>query len=148
MWVGLFGHDGRLFRQTHRSCFGAYPSRDRQPRDDAADLITAFERVGMTARASRVELDELRSLSRPAILHWSFNHFVVLVKVTRRGAVILDPAIGRRSISLRELSDKFTGVLVEAWPAETFDKKALEMNVTVSDLFRGVRGLRRILPAF
>lgn len=108
------------------------------------DLITAFERVGMTARASRVELDELRSLSRPAILHWSFNHFVVLVKVTRRGAVILDPAIGRRSISLRELSDKFTGILMEAWPAETFDKKPLEMNVTVSDLFRGVRGLRRI----
>ncbi|HFF8938571.1 peptidase domain-containing ABC transporter [Serratia ureilytica] len=108
------------------------------------DLITAFERVGMTARASRVELDELRSLSRPAILHWSFNHFVVLVKVTRRGAVILDPAIGRRSISLRELSDKFTGILMEAWPAETFDKKPLERNVTVSDLFRGVRGLRRI----
>ena len=108
------------------------------------ELITAFERVGMTARASRLELDELRSLSRPVILHWSFNHFVVLVKVTHRGAVIHDPAIGCRSISLRELSDKFTGVMMEAWPAETFDKKPMEMNVTVSDLFRGVRGLRRI----
>lgn len=108
------------------------------------ELITTFERIGMAARASRMELDELRSLSRPAILHWSFNHFVVLVKVTRRGAVIHDPAIGRRNISLRELSDKYTGVIVEAWPAETFDKKPLEMNVTVSDLFRGIRGLGRI----
>ncbi|QUG74974.1 ATP-binding cassette domain-containing protein [Erwinia sp. E602] len=108
------------------------------------EIITAFEQVGMTARASRVELDELRSLSRPVILHWSFNHFVVLVKVTYRGAVIHDPAIGRRSISLRELSDKFTGIIMEAWPAETFDKKPLKMNVTVSDLFRGVRGLTRI----
>lgn len=108
------------------------------------ELITAFEDIGMTARASRVELDELRSISRPVILHWSFNHFVVLVRVTYRGAVIHDPAIGRRSISLRELSDKFTGVMMEAWPAETFDKKPLKMNVTVSDLFRGVRGLRRI----
>lgn len=108
------------------------------------ELLTAFERVGMTARASRLELDELRVLSRPVILHWSFNHFVVLVKVTPRGAVIHDPAIGRRSISLRELSDKFTGVIMEAWPAETFDKKPMEMNVTVSDLFRGVRGVWRI----
>ncbi|MDE9536870.1 peptidase domain-containing ABC transporter [Xenorhabdus bovienii] len=109
------------------------------------ELITAFERVGMMARASRIELDDLRSLSRPVILHWSFNHFVVLVKVTHRSAVIHDPGIGRRSISLRELSDKFTGVIVEAWPAETFDKKPMEMNVSVSDLFRGVRGLKRIL---
>lgn len=108
------------------------------------ELITAFEQVGMTARASRIELDELRSLSRPVILHWSFNHFVVLVKVTHLRAIIHDPSIGRRSISLRELSDKFTGVIVEAWPTETFDKKPLEMSVTVSDLFHGVRGLRRI----
>lgn len=108
------------------------------------ELITAFERLGMAARASRIELDELRLLSRPVILHWSFNHYVILVKITHLGAVIHDPAIGRRRISLRELSDKFTGVIIEAWPAETFDKKPLEMNVTIFDLFRGIKGLSGI----
>ncbi len=110
-----------------------------------SELIRAFEQVGMTARASRIELNELRSLSRPVILHWSFNHFVVLAKMTHRGVIIHDPSMGRRKISLRELSDKFTGIMIEAWPSEAFDKKPLEMNVNVSDLFSGIRGLLRIV---
>ncbi|TKI02863.1 hypothetical protein FCN80_23755 [Martelella alba] len=53
--------------------------------------------------------------------------------------------MGRRKISLRELSDKFTGIMIEAWPSEAFDKKPLEMNVNVSDLFSGIRGGLRII---
>ncbi|MCW2480885.1 peptidase domain-containing ABC transporter [Candidatus Symbiopectobacterium sp. NZEC135] len=137
MMTGYFGKrvDLASARTLHRTTHHGITLRE---------LITAFEQVGMMARASRMELDELRSLSRPVILHWSFNHFVVLVKVTHLRAIIHDPAMGRRSISIRELSDKFTGFIVEAWPAETFDKKPLEMSVTVSDLFHGVRGLRHI----
>lgn len=108
------------------------------------ELVAAFDRIEMTARAARIELDELRLLSYPVILHWSFNHFVVLVKITRRGAIIHDPATGRRNISLRELSDKFTGIILEAWPTEKFDKKPLKMNVKTTDLFHGIRGIRTI----
>ncbi len=108
------------------------------------ELVAAFDRIEMTARAARIELDELRLLSYPVILHWSFNHFVVLVKITRRGAIIHDPATGRRNISLRELSDKFTGIILEAWPTEKFDKKPLKLNVKTTDLFHGIRGIRTI----
>ena len=137
MIAGYFGKriDLASARNIHRTtCHGM----------TLQELITAFERVGMTARASRIELKGLRSLSHPVILHWSFNHFVLLVKMTHRGAVIHDPAMGHRYISLHELSDKFTGIIVEAWPTEVFNTKSLEMNVTVFDLFRGIRGLRSI----
>ncbi|WP_289995996.1 cysteine peptidase family C39 domain-containing protein [Photorhabdus laumondii] len=109
------------------------------------NLVNAFEQVGMTSRASRVEIEDLHTITRPVILHWSFNHYVVLIKVNRKGAVIHDPAIGQRFISLRELSDKFTGVILEAWPIETFNKEPLEINVNVKDLFKGISGLGKIL---
>lgn len=109
------------------------------------NLVNAFEQVGMTSRASRVEIEDLHTITRPVILHWSFNHYVILIKVNRKGAIIHDPAIGQRSISLRELSDKFTGVILEAWPIETFNKEPLEINVNVKDLFKGISGLGKIL---
>ncbi|PQQ40931.1 ABC transporter ATP-binding protein [Photorhabdus luminescens] len=111
------------------------------------NLVNAFEQVGMTSRASRVEIEDLHTITRPVILHWSFNHYVVLIRVNRKGAVIHDPAIGQRFISLRELSDKFTGVILEAWPIETFNKEPLEINVNVKDLFKGISGLGKILSS-
>ncbi len=97
-------------------------------------LITAFESVNMIARAARIEIDELKSLRHPTIIHWSLNHYVVLIKITSHKAVIHDPSIGRRIISLHELSDNFTGFIVEAWPKENFNKKPLDRNLTIIDL--------------
>mgnify|MGYP001452653570 CR=1 FL=1 len=108
-------------------------------------LINSFEKIGMTAHASRADISDITSLKQPIILHWSFNHYVVLIKANRRGATIHDPAVGRRHISLQELSDHFTGIILEAWPTEAFDKKPIETNISVSDLFQGIKGLGKIL---
>lgn len=35
------------------------------------------EQLGMATRALSLELDELRVLKTPCILHWDFSHFVV-----------------------------------------------------------------------
>ena len=48
------------------------------------------ERLGFAARPVRLELDELRQLSTPCILHWDLSHFVVLARVTRDAVVIHD----------------------------------------------------------
>ena len=44
-------------------------------------LIAAATTLGLSARALRVDIDELRQLTCPAILHWDFDHFVVLKRV-------------------------------------------------------------------
>ena len=44
------------------------------------------------------------------ILHWDFSHFVVLERVGGRGVHIVDPALGRRSVTTSELRRSFTGV--------------------------------------
>src|SRR5690606_15619357 len=44
------------------------------------DLINIAHATGLEARAVKLELEDLRSLSLPAVLHWNMNHFVVLSK--------------------------------------------------------------------
>ena len=87
-------------------------------------LISLASAMGMTARPLRAELEALPQLATPCILHWDLNHFVVLKKATARGAVILDPAVGERRLSLAEVSRHFTGVVLELAPNADFSPRA------------------------
>jgi ATP-binding cassette subfamily B protein len=85
---------------------------------NAARIVKAAEALGLKASGFRTELDSLSELPVPAILHWEFNHFVVLERVGRRSAVIVDPASGRRTLDLAELGRAFTGVALAFEPTE------------------------------
>ncbi len=78
-----------------------------------AGLNDFAAQLGMTTRALSVDLHELEALKTPCILHWNFNHFVVLVSVKHNRFVVHDPAQGRRTVELAELSRSFTGVALE-----------------------------------
>lgn len=93
-------------------------------------LVEAAARQGLIGKALSIELDELRLLSRGAILHWNFTHFVVLDTVTGRGARVLDPSIGRRHVSTAELRRSFTGVAVELEPGPNFQLRASPRGAT------------------
>ena len=83
-------------------------------------LIGVASELELSARAVRLEVDELNCLQLPAILHWDLNHFVVLEKVERGIATILDPAHGRRRVLLGKLGRHFTGVALELVPTDDF----------------------------
>lgn len=76
-------------------------------------IIRSAKSFGVNARALRSELAGLHKLRLPAIIHWNFNHFVVLERISSEGALIVDPASGRRRVGNREFSHSFTGVAVE-----------------------------------
>ncbi|WP_256723747.1 cysteine peptidase family C39 domain-containing protein, partial [Xanthomonas oryzae] len=63
-------------------------------------LIEIAQTLGCSTRPLRLEMEQLDQLSLPCILHWDLNHFVVLAKVGKSKATILDPAIGERRLSL------------------------------------------------
>jgi len=44
-------------------------------------LIKITHELKLTSRAVKVELEDLPKLLQPTILHWDFNHFVVLTEV-------------------------------------------------------------------
>lgn len=79
-------------------------------------LKKAAAGYGLTARAFRYEMDMIEKIPVPAIIHWNFNHFVVLCGFTKKGAVLNDPARGRVTVSMKEFDKAFTGVVV------TFEK--------------------------
>jgi ATP-binding cassette subfamily B protein RaxB len=85
-------------------------------------LMLLANQLNMTARALKLDLDDLKNLRTPCILHWEMNHFVVLKKVHRNGITILDPAMGERRLSLADVDKAFTGVALELTPGSEFKK--------------------------
>ena len=104
-------------------------------------LIRIAQQLGFSTRPLRLDLEELRKLKLPCILHWNLNHFVVLAKVGQDKATILDPAFGERKMPLSELSDHFTGVALELTPTAEFKPQKAAPSVSARQLTGSIRGL-------
>ena len=109
------------------------------------ELIDIAGRLGLSARALRFEPEHLKQLSLPAVLHWDFNHFVVVKSIDRTGITIHDPARGIRKLSPAELSAHMTGVALELTPTPKFEKKRDVERVSIRALFGKVSELNRAL---
>jgi ATP-binding cassette subfamily B protein RaxB len=105
------------------------------------DLTRIATAMNFSARALRLEIDQLRRLNTPCILHWNLNHFVVLVKASSRAVVINDPAIGRVCMSWQEASRHFSGVALELRPMPNFTRQDSRRRVRLKELMGGVVGL-------
>lgn len=103
-------------------------------------MIEVAGRLDLAARALRLEVDDLKHLRRPCILHWKMDHFVVLKQVRRRGLVIHDPASGERSVGPADVSRAFTGVALELWPDPGFAVREERRRVRLRDLVGHVSG--------
>ncbi|WP_184223225.1 ATP-binding cassette domain-containing protein [Granulicella aggregans] len=76
----------------------------------ALTLVKVASARGFTARAFGYTLKELGECRVPVILHWRFQHFVVFEGYLDGFASIVDPARGRLTVTLQELSDCYTGI--------------------------------------
>src|SRR5262245_50064605 len=99
-----------------------------------ATLIHIATQLHLTSRPVRLELDDLDKLTLPAILHWDFNHFVVVTQVRSHTVVIHDPAQGRRILSFADVSKHFTGVALELTPTADFAPQTERQRVTLARL--------------
>lgn len=104
-------------------------------------LVDIAQRLQLRARALRLDLEDLRRLTLPCILHWDMDHFVVLARVRSRTATVLDPALGERRLSLGEVSRHFTGVALELAPAAGFQRRKALPAIRLRELTGPVRGL-------
>lgn len=109
------------------------------------NLSALSSTLELTTRSLRVEIDEIALLRQPCILHWDLTHFVVLDRITRDGVIIHDPACGRLHVNRKELSKRFTGIVLEAWPNRAFVGKVEKERLKLTNLFRNTSGLKRTL---
>lgn len=110
-----------------------------------AHLMQMAHALNLSTRPVKLDLEDLAQLRTPCILHWDFNHFVVLKAVDRHTATIHDPAFGVRKLPLSEVSEHFTGVALELWPNTDFKPVVLKQRVRLRQLMGHVTGLYRSL---
>jgi len=103
------------------------------------------DNLNLNTRALRVELEGIKNISTPAILHWDMNHFVVLKKVSRNKITIHDPAKGIINYSYKEFSKHFTGIVLELTPNISFTQKEEVKTIKLRNFFGKITGLKRTL---
>lgn len=104
----------------------------------------AAEKYGLQARAFRREPEQLRQINHPCIIHWNFNHFVVLEGFKGKHAYINDPAIGRRKLTLEELDEGFTGIVMIFEKTKQF-KKTKKKSTMLAFIGRRLKGQYSVL---
>ena len=88
---------------------------------NALNVMKAARRYGLEAKGYRYELEAIKKANQfPCIIHWNFNHFVVLCGFSGNKAVINDPARGNIKVSMEEFDNSFTGVCIMFRPTENF----------------------------
>ena len=134
MVLGYHGHNVDLgtLRRRHPTSLNGVTLRG---------LITLASGMELSARALRLEPEQLGQLKLPAILHWDMNHFVVLTRTLRRGDLLVhDPATGARGILASEAAKRFTGVALELSPTRDFKPSEERAELRLRDLLGSLRG--------
>jgi ATP-binding cassette, subfamily B, bacterial CvaB/MchF/RaxB len=104
-------------------------------------LATIAESMQMSARGVKAPLEGLAQLRLPAVLHWDMNHFVVLTKATRGRITVLDPARGKRVLTLRDASAHYTGVAMELQPTADFKRRDDRERISAWQLLAAASGM-------
>lgn len=89
----------------------------------ASKIIQGARKYGFDAQGQRMGIEALKKDAvTPCIIHWNFNHFVVYEGVQNNHAYINDPAQGRRRLTMQELDEGFTGIVLLFTPNQSFTK--------------------------
>lgn len=89
---------------------------------NAAGIVAAAQSYGLDATAFRREPEELCELPMPQVLHWCFDHFVVLESAQSGRYVVLDPAQGRITYDRAAFGERFTGITIAFAKTPAFEK--------------------------
>lgn len=127
MIAGFHGHKNDISEMRRR-----FPMSMRGA--NLKDLMEISDQLNMSSRAMRCDPHELAQLRMPCVLHWGFNHFVVLKSVNKNGLIIHDPAKGLLKPTMEEAERKFTGVVLELVPTKKFKKKSVGAKLKLGQL--------------
>jgi len=90
---------------------------------NAGNIMRCAKKYGLDCHGYRREPAALKELNTPCIIHWNFNHFVVFEGFKGKYAYINDPAMGRRKLTMEELDDSFTGIVLTFEKTDSFVKE-------------------------
>ena len=107
---------------------------------NAKNILLAARGYGLSAKGYRYEPDALKEKGTfPCMIHWNFNHFIVLNGFKKNKAIINDPAKGMVEISMEEFDQSFTGICLQFAPTDAFvpDGKQKSMGKFIAKRLQG-----------
>ncbi|AYX85868.1 MULTISPECIES: peptidase domain-containing ABC transporter [Acinetobacter] len=111
-------------------------------------LMIISDDLQLQTRPIKIDIENLENINLPCILHWEFNHFVILTKINHNNYIIHDPAIGVRKINSEDFSKSFTGIALEIWPKPNFNSQNNEYKIKKSNFnnfFNEIIGIKSVL---
>lgn len=118
---------------------------------NAGNMMRAAKKHGLECKGFRKEPDALRELEMPCIIHWNFNHFVVLEGFKTKGSgdrkkeyvFLNDPAVGRRKLTIEEFDEGFTGIVLTFKLTNAFEREKKQNTAwdLVRDRLKGQYGV-------
>ena len=123
----------------------------------ASNIVKAARNYGLVAKGFKREPDKVKLMQGPMIIHWNFNHFVVLEGFKRDRVYLNDPGSGPRTVTEAEFDEAFTGVVLTFEPGPDFEKggarrsligalKTRLSNAYLPVIFIVLAGLAMVIP--
>ena len=88
----------------------------------ASNVVDVAKELGLVARGAQARISRLNELRFPMIVHWNFNHFVVLEGIRGNRVYINDPAEGPRTLTRDEFDAGYSDVCLLFQPGPEFAK--------------------------
>lgn len=102
----------------------------------ALAIVKAARSYGLRVKGLSIQQNDFRFVRLPLIVHWQFNHFVVLEHWSPKQVEIVDPAFGRQRLSAEEFEANFTGVVITLEPGSHFKRQQKRPPLSLSSYLR------------
>ena len=107
---------------------------------NAKNIMIAARHYGLNSKAFRYEPEEIKQNGVfPCIIHWNFNHFVVLDGFRGNKAYLNDPAKGSYSVSMEAFDKAFTGICLQFTPEDNFKPEGKPKKI-LPFVFKSLKG--------
>ncbi|MFF3668798.1 peptidase domain-containing ABC transporter [Microtetraspora malaysiensis] len=109
----------------------------------ASAIAEAARSYGLRVKAFSLAPEQLDAVPGPFIVHWEFNHFLVVERWRPDVVEVVDPASGRRRLTPEEFDVGFTGVVLAFEPGPEFDVRGTQRRPWRRDLVRALLARHR-----
>ncbi|ETC99243.1 ABC transporter [Asaia sp. SF2.1] len=119
----------------------AYPASQKGM--TARDIMHVADAMGLQCHPLKADLDEIKDIELPCVLHWDLAHFVVLSRIKNQRYYIHDPASGTKVLFISQVGRHYTGVAFRMARSPTFRRRVSPPPISLRKLAGSINGLGR-----